>query len=62
METGWAGGIEPAQRIGGLTLLRNQREQGRPGVGLKSWRKGFSNIARSRVVTGNLFGETVESH
>lgn len=51
-----------AQRIMGLTLLRNWRDQGRPEVGLKRWRKGLSDIAKLRNATGTLFWETVESH
>ena len=44
MEKGQAGSIVAAQRIMGLTLLRNWRDQGRPEVGLKRWRKDHSKL------------------
>lgn len=62
MGTGWSRGVASAQRTGGLTLLKNHRDQGRLRVEFTRWRKGFSDIAKSRSVAGNLFWETVQSH
>lgn len=54
--------VQHLPREQGLTLLKSWGDQGRPGVGLKRWREGFSSIAKLRNVTGSLLRETAERH